>query len=416
MSQPNPLNYLGIAVLGAALLWAVRLIYANRASGSPDTLKIILLLAGWISLLLGTLGVVLAFSAPLLLLPIVGVIIAIAAYLKYMSAERRALLWALAVAAEKGIPLEQAARAFADERSVQIGSRVRHLANLLESGVPLPAALALSRNALPSDALLAARIGAATGQMGAALRMSMAYGDHFDRTMRAIMAGYFYIVGLLLIGSGILTFVMLKIVPVYAKMFEEFELELPRITQFIIAASELVVQNWFFFHPSLTLILLIAVSYYFRWSRYELPLFNRLWRRCDGALVMRALSLAVRQQRELGPTIRMLAEQYPSVSVGRRLERAAEKIDGGVHWCDALRSVGLLTWTDVGLLRSAERLGNLAWALEEMSDSALRRLALRLRIALSIGFPLIILAVGFVVLVIVTGLFLPLISMIQGLS
>jgi len=43
-------------------------------------------------------------------------------------------------------------------------------------------------------------------------------------------------------------------------------------------------------------------------------------------------------------------------------------------------------------------------------------LALRLRTALSIGLPLVILVLGGVVFVIVAGLFLPLISMIQGLS
>jgi len=188
------------------------------------------------------------------------------------------------------------------------------------------------------------------------------------------------------------------------------------MTQFLIAASEAVVKTWFLFVPLLALILIVSVSYYVRWSRYEMPVFNRLWRRSDGALVMRALALAVRQQRELRPTIWMLAMQYPYVSVGYRLERAATQIDNGVHWCDALQSVGLLTWTDVGLLKSAERVGNLAWALEEMSDSALRRLALRLRVALSIGLPLVILVLGGIVFVIVAGLFLPLISMIQGLS
>ncbi len=114
------------------------------------------------------LGVVIGFAlfSFLIPLPIVGLVIVGAAYRKYMAGERRALLWMLAVAAEKGIPLEQAARAFADERSVQIGARVSHLADLLESGVPLPAALALTRNALPSDALLAARARRRNGPNG----------------------------------------------------------------------------------------------------------------------------------------------------------------------------------------------------------------------------------------------------------
>jgi len=415
MSDINPAGILVLAIMGAALLWAVKLVYGNRSGCSDDIPKRILLVAGWMLLVLGVV-VGFAFFLFVIPLPILGLVIVIAAYRKYMAGERRAMLWALAVAAEKGIPLEQAARAFADERSVQIGARVSHLADLLESGVPLPTALALSRNALPSDALLAARLGAETGQMGPALRMSMAYAEYSDRSMRSIMAGYFYVVGLLVVGSFILTFVMLKIVPVYCKMFQEFELELPRMTQFLIAASEAAVKTWFLLVPLLMLFLVVSVSYYARWSRYEMPVFNRLWRRSDGALVMRALALAVRQQRELGPTMWMLAKQYPYVSVGERLERAATQIDKGVHWCDALRSVGLLTWTDMGLLKSAERVGNLAWALEEMSDSALRRLALRLRVALSVGLPLVILVLGVVVFVIVAGLFLPLISMIQGLS
>ena len=160
MSDINPASLLGLSILGAALLWAVKLVYGNRSGCSDDILKRIFLLAGWILLVL---GVVIGFAlfSFLIPLPILGLVIVGAAYRKYMAGERRALLWALAVAAEKGIPLEQAARAFADERSVQIGARVSHLADFLESGVPLPAALALTRNALPSDALLAAfgRIG-----------------------------------------------------------------------------------------------------------------------------------------------------------------------------------------------------------------------------------------------------------------
>ena len=120
--------------MGAALLWAVKLVYGNRSGCSDDILKRVLLLAGWILLVLGVVVGFALFSF-VIPLPILGLVIVVAAYRKYMAGERRALLWALAVAAEKGIPLEQAARAFADERSVQIGARVSHLADFLESGV-----------------------------------------------------------------------------------------------------------------------------------------------------------------------------------------------------------------------------------------------------------------------------------------
>ncbi len=411
----NPANYLGIVILGLALLWAIRLVYGRRRGSSDDLVKRWLLLAGWILLLGGLLGVI-SLSGPLFPLAFVALLVAGFAYFKYMAAERRALLWALAMAAEKGIPLEKAARSFADERSVQVGVRIAHLADLLESGVPLPAALAMSKNTLPSDALLAARLGVETGQLGVALRMSVDYGDDFERIMRDVLAKYLYVTGLLVVGTGVVSFMMVKIIPVFAKMFEEFGLTLPRMTQVVISVSEHFYILFPLVYPVLLLLLLVGISYFVRWSRYEVPLINRLWRRCDSALVMRALALTVRQQREMGPTVFMLARQYPYPSIGRLLVQASKQIDDGIHWCEALRSVGLIKSVEASLLHTAERVGNLGWALEEMSDSALRRFSFRLRASLNILFPLIVLACGFCVFVFVVGMFLPLISLIQGLS
>ncbi|MBC8873863.1 MAG: type II secretion system F family protein [Planctomycetes bacterium] len=422
----NPVNYVGFAILGAALLWAVRLVYGTRRGASDDLIRRLMLLAGWILLLAGTIGTIVGLSGTVALILVFGLVIAAItllivglAYLKYMEAERRTLLWALLVAAEKGIPLEQAARAFADERSVQIGPRVSRLAGLLESGVPLPNAMAMTRNALPTDALLAVRLGAETGRMGPALRVSVEHIDHFEGAMRGVLAKFFYVVLVLGIGSSIVGFVMFSIVPVWTQMFAEFDLALPPLTQLNIAASEFFVKAWPLMIPLyglLFLVFLFAISYYVGWSRYELPVFSRFWLRCDGALVLRSLALAVRQQRELGPTVFMLSRQYPRPSVGKRLAGASAHIDNGIHWCDALRAVGLFKKADVAVLKAAERVGNLAWALDEMADSALRRFAYRLRAGMAICFPLVVLTFGMIVFVIVAGLFLPLVEMIQGLS
>ncbi len=422
----NPINFVAFAILGAALLWAVRLVYGTRRGTSDDLIRKLLLLAGWILVLAGTIGTIIGLSGTFLLILVFGVLfglltlsVAGLTYFKYMEAERRTLLWALLIAAERGIPLDQAARAFADERSVQIGPRVARLAGFLESGVPLPNALTMSRNPVPTDALLASRLGAETGQMGPALRMSIDHIDHFESAMRGVLAKLFYVVAVLGFGTGVVAYIMLKIVPVYVRMFEEFELALPQITQLNIAMSNFAFKSWPLMIPLYGLLLLVflfAISYYIGWSRYELPIFNRFWLRCDGALVLRSLALIVRQDRELGPTVFMLSRQYPRPSVGKRLASASTYIDNGIHWCDALKSVGLFTKADVAVLKAAERVGNLAWALDEMADSALRRFSYRLRAVLAVGFPFVVLAFGLIVFVIVGGLFMPLVEMIQGLS
>jgi type II secretory pathway component PulF len=145
-------------------------------------------------------------------------------------------------------------------------------------------------------------------------------------------------------------------------------------------------------------------------------MLQRIWLRCDSALVMRALGVSVRQQQDLNAAVARLSREYPRASIGRRLVEASQRIEQGQLWTEALHRVGLIRDADRAVLESAQRVGNLGWALDEMADSTLRRFSYRLRAALQILFPLVILVFGVLVLWFVAALFLPLVSMIQGLS
>jgi type II secretory pathway component PulF len=413
------LNFVGVAILGAALLWAARLVYADRRGGGEDLMRRSLLLAGWILLLGGVLGMVVGLTGPFSVLFLLAIYLIERAYSKYMDSERRALLWALGVAADKGIPLEQAARAFADERSLQLGSRVTRLAELLEAGAPLSQALPLSGNPLSADALLAARVGTLTGQLGPAVHMATEHRDRFETVLRSASLLLLYVFYTGIAGFAIITFMMLKIVPVFVKMFADFGLQLPRLTQWLVAVSRFVVADWPLLLPPLAmglLAVLCELSYDLYWSRYELPGFGWLWLRRDAALILRALALAAEQQRDFAGTVAMLSREYPRPSVGRRLEKAAARIEGGCHWCDALCAVRLLRETDRAVLLAAERVGNLPWALREVAESTARRFALWLRMAASVLLPVVVVVLGAVVLFVFAGLFLPLVSLIQGLT
>ncbi len=421
MDDITPLNSAGFIILGVAMLWSVRLIYGARRGPSDDLLKRSFLLAGWILIAGGTLGLAGAATGLFHLLTLVCFILVLVAYFRYVQGERSALLWSLATAAERGIPLEQAARAFADERSVQIGTRVARLANLLEDGVPLHGALRMLGNPLPADAVLAANLGAEMGAMGPALHMSLDHAERLETTVRKVLARYVYVVFVVYAAAAILAFTMFQIVPVWVKLFEELEVELPASTCLLITLSDAVMPFW----PLLLLLLLLSVAgldfltpprQYSPGFQLGTPFRSALWIRYDGALILRSLALCVRLKREIGPAVFMLSRQYPTRNVSRRLLRASQRIDDGMHWCDALRHVGLIRRVDVAVLQAAERAGNLVWALEEMADSALRRCEYRLRAWLNVGFPVVVLVLGAIVAFIVISLFVPLVALIRGLA
>ncbi|MDA1055299.1 MAG: type II secretion system F family protein [Planctomycetota bacterium] len=409
-----------LIVIGVALLWSIRLAYRKRGAASDDALRLILTVAGWVLILSGILGTTMQaflFGAPFSWIVILAIVIM--AVSRYRGAENRTLLWCLAAAAERGIPLEQAARAYSLERSDELGIRAARLAELLEGGTPLSLALADTRVHLPLDTLVAVRVGIETGDLGAALAKVGKYDDDADALLRSIFEKIFYLAVVAVVLLAILTFIMLQIVPVFAKMFEEFGLELSAMTQLLVYITHHFNNYWFLYFPFsvwLPLFLFVGLLHYIGWLPRDLPLINWFVLRLDGGLVMRCLALSVKQRRPLPEMIWLLANLYPKSSVRKRLTRAGQALNNGEHWCPALRRAKLLRPSDVAILTAAERSGNLEWALEEMADSSIRRLAYRLRLALNILFPAVLVVFGGFIGFVVISLFMPLVALIQGLS
>jgi type II secretory pathway component PulF len=420
MQYIGPISLMVLIPLGAALLWSVSLAYRARGLSVDDPLRLVLTFSGWALIILGLIGIVthmLVVVAPLGWL-IVFAIIAMAVA-RYRALERRSLLWCLSIAASKEIPLEQAARAFAQERVDEIGVRAARLADLLESGVPLSDALSASRTWLPTDALVAVRVGQESGHLAPALAQVVRTDEEMDTLLRSVFEKFVYLGLIVNVLLGILTFMMLKIVPVFAKMFEEFEMELPALTEAVVATSNLFVLYWFLLLPVLLFILVffcVGVLFYIGLLPRDIPGLNRLALRYDGSVVMRVLALAVRNGIALPRMIGLLTEIYPRWSMRTRLLSAAAQIEGGADWCDSLLRAGVIRRYDAAVLKAASRVGNLAWALEEMAESALRRMAYRMRILLNVAFPAILVVFGLIVAFHVVGLFAPLVKLIEGLT
>ena len=68
------------------------------------------------------------------------------------------------------------------------------------------------------------------------------------------------------------------------------------------------------------------------------------------------------------------------------------------------------------MLASAEAVGNLAWALAELAETAERRLAIRFQLVIQTLFPLVVVILGMVVFILATAYFLPLVDLIQNLA
>lgn len=409
-----------LAIAGLAILWAQGRARSEGRPISAGWLADGTTALGWVLLLVGVFaGLGLMANIFFLLAWIVAAVILLSLFERYRGVERRSLLWTLMLAAERGIPLETAARAFAEERRDATGRRVLDLAEYLEAGLPLALALKRSHLRFPHAVLLSAELGQQTGSLGIALRKVLGRSSESDLVLRTAVQRVFYLACVVCIGVCILTFMMVKIVPVFVKILDEFGVDVPAITAALVSISRILVYFWPVILPLAALALVFVVhrlSYYTAyWPRY-LPGMTAGWQRADRGIILQWLAHAVRQNRPMPEMMRLVSGYLARAGLRRKLQSAARRIDQGADWTDCLQRAGLIRKPEAAVFRAAERTGNLAWALEEMAESNARRSVYRFQAWANVVFPAALLILGGCVMFIAVAMLAPLCKMIACLT
>ncbi len=346
---------------------------------------------------------------------VVGVVVVL---VRLRTTQQESLLRVMAIAAERRMPLGPGIEAFAEMCGGGYRRKALGLAYLLESGVPLPQALASVPGLLPRTSVVLACVGWSDGALGTALREAVAAQSSRRAYHYAFLPKLGYLFGVLFVSQLIFSFIMYFISPKFQAIFADFGMTLPDLTIFTFEAGRVLVSTGIL--PLLVLIelgFLVFVPFsYFGWITWRLPGFDRLLKKSDTATVLRSLAIGVEGGRPLPSSIGVLSSFYPRAWVRRRLARAHRRIEMGDSWISSLRTEGLIGGSDAAILESAQKAGNLTWALRLLADGNDRRLGYRLATLAQLLFPVVVVMVGVLVGVLVVSYFLPLVHLIRMLS
>ena len=293
------------------------------------------------------------------------------------------------------------------------------LARELDGGASLPDALARQRKIASKDAVLLTRVGEATGKLPEALRIAATARSARLPIWIAIASRLGYLLLLLLGLQLVFAFLLYFIMPKFEAIFRDFGVSLPEVTVATIDASHWMVRYspLFLWIPIVELALLGFLPFSFiNWGDYNVPLFDRLLGRRHTALLFRSLSLVVHSGMPIESGLSLLADNYPTAWVRRRLVAARNDVRQGSDWIESLWRYHLLKPADGEVLHSAMAVGNLGWALDELAESSERRLAIKFQMLVQTFFPLVVLMLGMVVFVTALGYFAPLVKIISEIS
>ena len=437
-------SFPGLVLLGIAVLASLHLFYRDRAEGE-DPLHLILSVAGRVMIVTGIVEaclVFLNFLAPLFFL-FAGIVLLYTTF-RYLLRRRMALLAVMAAAAQRWMPLAPAVEAFSHECRGPLGRRCRELTTLLNDGVPLGEALrTVNRRSVVSSWLLLGmwfpglwiafpafirrlagplvprraealiEVGVRTGNLSGGL--AEAVRQPFNPSTATRIGGAIWYLGtIFVVGTAVLIFMAIKVVPAFIKIFSDFDADLPAMTVLLIQFCD-----WFATYgwPAAVLAGFCLALFVWLWMLDVLvwlpPPLNVLSRRREAVFVLRSLAVAAEASQPFEPVLAVLAEHYPSLAIRQRLRKAMEQMAAGMPWQNCLAEQGLLRRIELAILKSAERVGNLDWALREVAEGIERRYALRIYRYLEVLVPLAVLLAGAIVMFIVVALFLPVIDLIR---
>ena len=331
--------------------------------------------------------------------------------------QRSALLRLVTVATEEHLPLAPLLEAWAtDERGVQ-QSRVRRLVALLRKGRSLPDAAEEVPGALGDSAVLAIRFGAQSGALATALHDAQRDAAALQASpVRRWTLTYFLIISLLF--ALIISFIYIKIIPSMVEILKDFGMTQPAALRLSIDAANFVQRFWWVFVSLGLLVAWSAVSA--RPGRLlRLTLLGKLFqplRNLRSAEVLEKLGLAAAAGRPVTGAISTLARYHFDPATRRTLLFVRNEVEQGADLWKSLASGGLLTAPEEQLLKTADRVGNRTWMLQQLAARKKQRTLRKLDRLSELLLPALVTLLGLFVLSQALTILLPLVLIIKNLA
>ena len=336
------------------------------------------------------------------------------------ASRQSSLIWTLAIAIKRGLPLGPEVDALSTGLWGRHRLRLQLLAENLNAGLPLSAALERQPGLVPFSGVMLIRVGEETGCLAqAAETLAVGYARQHDRRSELISAAnsMLMLMAPLIVIPQIVGFVCVYIIPKFKKIFADFGTELPEVTVNFIFVSDMVVKYFYLFIP-LFLGGVVAVVIYLAVgdSERDWPLLKFFAPRTNGPPILRTLALLIRERRPLGPGIQAMVWSHPSQVAKRRLEVIYQDMQQGKPFADSLSEQRMIRRGDASLLKSAERVRNIPWVLDQIAELMEDQFWYRLRVLMEVGYPVGIVLIGTMILFISLAFFMPLVKLLNDLS
>ncbi|MEZ5523947.1 MAG: type II secretion system inner membrane protein GspF [Pseudomonadales bacterium] len=328
----------------------------------------------------------------------------------------------LATLVQAALPLEEALSAAAQQTTKpKVRSMLLAVRAKVMEGHTLANALSEFPRAFPAIYRATVAAGEKSGFLDQILNRLADYTEASHESRQKIMMALLYPVILLVLSLLIVTGLMVYIVPDVVEVFIDTGQQLPTLTVALIAVSDFIAGYGLYL-----LIALIAAGFGLRyllkqpairlaWHRrlLKLPLVGRLSITLNTARFASTLSILTTSGVPLVEAMRISGQVLSNLWLKQLVEDATRKVTEGSSLHRALQQSGYFPPMMVHMIASGEASGELDQMLERVAASQEREVQNFIGILLGLFEPLMLLAMGLTVLLIVLAILLPILNLNQ---
>jgi type IV pilus assembly protein PilC len=269
------------------------------------------------------------------------------------------------------------------------------------------------------------RAGEAGGVLSEILTKLAEYREKAQRLQQKIIGALVYPAAVITIAGGILTFIMIFIIPKFEAMFKEMDLgQLPFMTEILLMIARTLVDYWYLlvFSPVL---LYFAFTFFVKTPagrltvdkiKLKIPIFGVIISKSCISRFCRTLGTLVSSGVPILDALSIIKHATGNQVVANAVEQVYTSIKEGDTIAEPLRHSGVFDDLVVNMIQVGEETGELDKMLIKVADTYDSEVDTLVGALMSLLEPVLIIGMGGTVGFIVISLFMPLISIMERIG
>jgi type IV pilus assembly protein PilC len=259
------------------------------------------------------------------------------------------------------------------------------------------------------------KAGESGGLLAEILDRLAAFLEASSRLKKKVKSAMTYPVIVICIAMCITTFLIVKVVPVFAQIFADFHSKLPAPTQFLIDLSDFIRSSWYFIILGIGGII-FGIRAFLRtkrgtemWdrSKLKLPIFGPLVHKICMTRFARTFAQLIRSGVPILEVMEIVGETSGNHVIALAIHSVSSDVEKGEHLTAAMSKQPIFPPMMLRMVSAGEATGKIDTMLEKMADFWDEEIEATLDALTSLIEPLLIVVLGVIVGGIVISMFLP---------